>query len=413
MFNQNILENNTENQLLRLVILDPVERSRETLRSQFLGLPWVWLQAECTKYDFLQEVLRNQEIPHIVVVSIDGDLEKACIAISRLSQEMPKVGILAVSIRDDGQAILRALRAGAKEFITLPCKIEELTKALRRLERVSTAGNDGSLKGPPTPNIAPLTIAILGSRGGVGCTSTSVNLAATIAADPHHKVVLVDLDLALGDADVALDLNGDYTIGDLAANITRLDMTFLSRSLSKHTSGLYLLPHPINVEEATQINEEHLERILSLLRASHTHVVLDLSKGFRPTDVTALKMADVILMVVQLELTSLRNALRTLSTLDADAMLRDKVRVVLNRVGMVTEITREKALEILGRPFFWEIPNDHKAMMESKNNGVPLIMSAPHSKIQQNYQELADTLCGKPVQKQAAKSFLRALFAKG
>ena len=413
MTNQNILENNTENQLLRLVILDPVERSRETLRSQFLGLPWVWLQAECTKYDFLQEVLRNQEIPHIVVVSIDGDLEKACIAINRLSQEMPKVGILAVSIRDDGQAILRALRAGAKEFITLPCKIEELTKALRRLERVSTAGNDGSLKGPPTPNIAPLTIAILGSRGGVGCTSTSVNLAATIAADPHHKVVLVDLDLALGDADVALDLNGDYTIGDLAANITRLDMTFLSRSLSKHTSGLYLLPHPINVEEATQINEEHLERILSLLRASHTHVVLDLSKGFRPTDVTALKMADVILMVVQLELTSLRNALRTLSTLDADAMLRDKVRVVLNRVGMVTEITREKALEILGRPFFWEIPNDHKAMMESKNNGVPLIMSAPHSKIQQNYQELADTLCGKPVQKQAAKSFLRALFAKG
>jgi len=405
-------ENAGENQLLRLVILDPVERSRETLRGQFLGLPWIWLQAECTKYDFLQEVLHNQELPHIVVVSIDADLEKACMAISRLNQEMPQVGILAVSIRDDGQAILRALRAGAKEFLTLPCRVEELTEVLRRLERISVP-NNGSSKSPTSPKITPLTFAILGSRGGVGCTSTSVNLAATIAADPNHKVVLVDLDLALGDADVALDLNGDYTIGDLAANITRLDMTFLSRSLSKHASGLYLLPHPINVEEATQITEEHLERILSLLRASHTHVVLDLSKGFRPTDITALKMADVILLIVQLELTSLRNALRTLSTLDADPMLRDKVRVVLNRVGMVTEITREKALEILGKPFFWEIPNDHKAMMESKNNGVPLIMSAPHSKIQQNYQELADTLCGKPVQKQAAKSFLQSLFSKG
>jgi pilus assembly protein CpaE len=149
-----------------LVILDPVERSRETLRSQFLGLPWIWLQAECTKYDFLQEVLHNQELPHIVVVSIDADLEKACMAISRLNQEMPQVGILAVSIRDDGQAILRALRSGAKEFLTLPCRVEELTEVLRRLERISIP-NNGSSKSPSAPKVAPLTIAVLGSRGGV------------------------------------------------------------------------------------------------------------------------------------------------------------------------------------------------------------------------------------------------------
>lgn len=155
-----------ENQLLRLVILDPVERSRETLRGQFLGLPWIWLQAECTKYDFLQEVLHNQELPHIVVVSIDADLEKACMAISRLNQEMPQVGILAVSIRDDGQAILRALRSGAKEFLTLPCRVEELTEVLRRLERISVP-NNGSSKSPSAPKVAPLTIAVLGSRGGV------------------------------------------------------------------------------------------------------------------------------------------------------------------------------------------------------------------------------------------------------
>lgn len=404
-------QQHVDGRLLRLVIVDPVERTRESLRSQFLGLPWIWLQAECTKYDFLQEVLGNQDYPHIVVVSIDADLEKACAAISKLQHELPQVGILAVSIRDDGQAILRALRAGAKEFLTLPAKIEEITDALRRLESLNPT--NGAIVGRQGPKIAPTTISVLGSRGGVGCTSTAVNLAATLAADRNFKVVLVDLDLALGDADVALDLNGEYTIGDLAANITRLDMTFLSRSLSKHSSGLYLLPHPINVEEATQINDVHLERILSLLRAGHTHLILDLSKGFRPTDVIALKMSDIILLVVQLELTSLRNALRTLATLDADPILRDKVRVVLNRVGMVTDITREKALEILGKPFFWEIPNDHKAMMESKNNGVPLITSAPHSKVQENFQALANTLCGKNAPKQAAKSFLQSLFSKG
>lgn len=60
----------------------------------------------------------------------------------------------------------------------------------------------------------------------MGCTSLSVNIAATLAADPHNKVVLVDLDLTLGDADIALDLMADYTLSDLVENIDKLDMTF-------------------------------------------------------------------------------------------------------------------------------------------------------------------------------------------
>ena len=75
---------------------------------------------------------------------------------------------------------------------------------------------------------------MLGSRGGVGCTSLAVNLGATLAQEPDHNVALVDLDLALGDADVALDLMPDYTLADVAMNIDRLDMQFLRRSLSKH-----------------------------------------------------------------------------------------------------------------------------------------------------------------------------------
>ena len=66
---------------------------------------------------------------------------------------------------------------------------------------------------------------MLGSRGGVGCTSLAVNLGATLAQDPDHSVALIDLDLALGDADVALDLMADYTLADVAMNIDRLDMT--------------------------------------------------------------------------------------------------------------------------------------------------------------------------------------------
>ncbi len=406
-FDQN---NNTksEDNLLRLVIMNPPDKGHEALRSMFTQIPYVWLQAECTKYEFLQDVIANQTTPHVVVVAIDADLEKACKAIERLAQEMPDVGILAISKRDDGQAILKSLRAGAKEFLTMPFGVDTLSDALRKLEKA------GRVHKSPTVGVnkkeKTLIISFLGSRGGVGCTSLSVNIGATLAADPHNKVVLVDLDLALGDADIALDLVADYTLSDLIENIDKLDMTFLNRSLSKHSTGLALLPHPLNVSDATIINEDHLKRIISLLAACHTHLVLDLSKSLRPTDICALAMSDFIFLVVQLEITSIRNAIRLLSTLDADGRLGPRVKLVLNRVGMVTDITKEKAVELLGRPFFWEVPNDHKVMMESRNSGTPMVKSAPVSKIQQNFSDFADEICSKTKANKGAKSFWHSLF---
>src|SRR5204862_3039944 len=138
-------------------------------------------------------------------------------------------------------------------------------------------------------------------------------------------------------------------------NVDRLDMQFLKRSLSKHSSGVSLLPHPVQVEDAALIREDHLQRVIGLLRASYTHLVIDLSKSFSPTDVTALRMADVILLVAQLELSSLRNVVRMLLTLDQDEQLGPKVQIVLNRVGAEGDITLKKAEETIGKPIFWQI----------------------------------------------------------
>src|SRR5205823_10120491 len=97
----------------------------------------------------------------------------------------------------------------------------------------------------------------------------------SLSQDGNHNVALVYLDLALGDADVALDLIPDYTLADVALNIDRLDMTFLRRSLSKHATGLSLLPHPVQMEDISLIHEDHLQRVIGLLRASYSHLIFD------------------------------------------------------------------------------------------------------------------------------------------
>ena len=380
----------------RIAIVDPSDTSREELRNVLLGMESIWLEAECARYEFFPEVI-SQSSPDVVVVSLDSDQTKALQLIAQLTSERPEVPVLAVSARGDGQAILQALRNGAREFLTVPVVLEELLKALQRLQRGRASGE--SRNGSESPaKVESLVIAVLGSRGGVGCTSIAVNLGATLAQNPNHTAALIDLDLALGDADVALDLMGDHTLADVALNIERLDLQFLRRSLTKHSSGLSLLPHPVQLEDAGLIREDHLQRVIGLLRASYTHLVLDLSKSFSPTDVTALRMADVILLVAQLDLSSLRNVVRMLLTLGADETLANKVQIVLNRVGSETDISLKKAEETIGKPIYWQIPNDPKPMIESRNQGAPLLQYAPKCKAQQSLSGLAEALCGKQLQ---------------
>jgi len=242
-------------------------------------------------------------------------------------------------------------------------------------------------------------IAIGGTRGGIGSTTVAVNLGCSLAQDSNNNVVLIDLDLTLGDSDVTLDILPSYTLADVAMNIERLDMTFLRGSLSKHATGLSLLPHPVQIEDAAMIQEEHLNRVIGLLRATYTHVILDLSKSYGPADYSALKIADIVLMVAQLELTSLRNVVRLLMSMANTEGLADKVQVVLNRVGAADqEITIRKAEETIGKPIFWQIPNDSKTVLGSRNAGTPLIQFAPRSKVCQSLQGLAQALLPQPAE---------------
>jgi pilus assembly protein CpaE len=396
----------------RIAIVDPSDATREELRQVLLGMDSLWLEAECARYEFFFDVI-SQSSPDVVIVSLDSDQTKALQLISQVTQVSPDLPILAVSAKGDGQAILQALRSGAKEFLTAPVVIEDLLKALQRLRPRADSRPGYETNGKSSASPEQQVIAVLGSRGGVGCTSIAVNLGATLAQPANHSVALVDLDLALGDADVALDLMADYTLADVALNVDRLDMQFLRRSLSKHSCGLSLLPHPVQMEDVSLIRDESLQRVIGLLRASFTHLVLDLSKSFSATDIAALHTADVILLVAQLELSSLRNVVRIVQTLGNDEVLGQKLRIVLNRVGGDCDITLKKAEETIGKPVFWQLPNDTKLMMESRNQGVPLLQHAPKSKLQQSFAGLAAAMCGAAIEAPVKDKASRwALFAR-
>src|SRR5205814_2663839 len=129
----------------RIAIVDPADSTREPLRNMLLGVDSVWLESECARYEFFFDVIA-QCPPDVAIVCLDADQNKAVQLIGQVVSEFPELPMLAVSGRNDGQAILQALRNGAREFLTAPVQLEELLTALKRLQRPS--GSPSGDSGP-------------------------------------------------------------------------------------------------------------------------------------------------------------------------------------------------------------------------------------------------------------------------
>src|SRR5690349_9818334 len=118
--------------VLRLAIVDPTDTSRNALKNMLLGMDVVWLEAECSRYEFFADVI-GQTKPDIGVVAIDSNPEKGLKMLEQVREISPDCAILVISSSTDGQLILRAMRGGAREFLTAPVKAEDLIAALDRI----------------------------------------------------------------------------------------------------------------------------------------------------------------------------------------------------------------------------------------------------------------------------------------
>ena len=164
--------------VLRIAVVDPKDSSRDALKSMLLGLDTVWLEAECSRYEFFGDVVA-QTNPDVGFIALDSDPEKGLDLLESLAKSAPKCDLLVTSTSADGSLILRSMRAGAKEFLTQPLQTEDLAAALQRVAR-QRGGSSGNA------NRACTIIALTGATGGVGTTSLAVNLGCSLAANPSR-----------------------------------------------------------------------------------------------------------------------------------------------------------------------------------------------------------------------------------
>ena len=385
---------------IRVLFVDPHEESRRSLLAQFERMDAIWLAEVCVAYAVAAR--RVAEIrPEVTIVVADEDKGEAAKLIRTLVENDPQATVLVATHSTDTRVIVNLVKSGASEIVTLPISSESLLKTIKRISNNEEPLIPALLPATPT-QVQPLpngdgkkskTIVVTGASGEVGCTSLAVNLATTLAKAPGQDVVIADFELMFGAVDTLLDVVPENTLLEIVKSVDRLDSTLLRRMLCRHASGLYVLPRPHELIDAARLAPETLPGTLKLLQSTFSAVVLDTSKSLQTSDFVAFDAADVILVVVQLDLSSVKNTGRLLNCLRDFEGLSDRVRIVANRVGSLrNSVSIKRAEECFKLPITWQIPNETKTFHTARDRGVPIDVIAPRSEAQRVLAQMANTL---------------------
>jgi pilus assembly protein CpaE len=322
----------------------------------------------------------------LIVAVLPHDSLRSVQALDILS-EIPRdesTRVIAIGPAADPKLVIRALRGVVDDYVDINDLENELAGALAswKLKRQS-AKPEGKL------------VAVLAPSGGSGSSTLAVNVA-TVLAGQHGSAALIDMKLEAGDLASLLDLKPTYTLADISQNIDRLDRVFFERALVRHDSGVHLLAPPRLLADVIGVSSEGVRQAVAMARELFPYVVVDVDHSYRDEQLQVLRPADMILLVIRLDFSALRNARRTLDHLGSLGIAMDRVRLVVNRVGQPKEVPPAKAEEALGLKIFHAIPDDPKSVNRANNNGIPVVLDAPTAKVSKSVMKLAEGINGQP-----------------
>jgi pilus assembly protein CpaE len=229
-------------------------------------------------------------------------------------------------------------------------------------------------------------------KGGSGATFLATNLAHVLAEAKHKNVLLLDLNLQFGDAYLfVMDQVPAVTLSDVCSAFNRLDSSFLDSATAKLASGLHVLAAPATPEEGDLVKAEHVEGIIRLARSMYDFVVVDVGRSFDAVSLKALDMADQIYPVLELDLPYVRHAKRMQKVFQNLGYAAEKVRWVINRYGGKEDIALADASRLLSEAF-WTVPNDHRTVVTSVNQGIPVTTMNRHSPVAKSLLQWATRL---------------------
>jgi len=393
---------------LRIGLFSTEADQSETLRDLIARVDGLDIALDTGRWEELETVLVETALD-IVLVNLDNDVEFGKQIVQRIVQTVPDISIIGVSARTDPATIISAMRAGCSQFVCSPVDAEDFRNAVERIRSTRLAVPHASWR-----------ICVVGASGGVGGTTLSCNLAMELAQLTHRTCALLDLDLEYGDAAFAFDCEPKFSLADLCGTGSPIDRTMVESAVPELPCNVALLGRPNVVADARVVTPEGVEQTLGVLGSMFPYVVVDLPRAYSFLSSVALNDADLVMIVAQLSIPSIRNASRVFDVLLDMGAQEKNIQIVLNRCRAEHQrVTTEDVEQHFHRPVFAMIPNDYRRVTAALDFGHPIMADAPNSPARLAIHELAKTIASqhrggeKPTATAANKGLLKRWWGGG
>jgi len=387
---------------IRVLIVDDIPETRENVRKLLYfekDIEVVGAAANGTEGIELATNLR----PDIVLMDINMPDIDGISATQSISESVPEVQIIMMSVQGETDYLRRSMLAGAREFLVKPFSADELTASIRRVYqlkprmapvkpeilRPQTRMPEGGYQTLMTMREGQV-ITIYSPKGGSGCSTIAANLAIALK-DREDRVAIVDGDLQFGDVGVLLNLQANRSIADLIPYMDNLDTDLLSDIMLTHPSGMKILLAPPGPDTAEVVSAEHIREILKNLKPTYDYTVVDTSSFLDDVTLTILEVSDCILLVITPDIPTIKNARLFLEVLEALNHL-DKTKLVINKVGRKDGITDKDIMAHIKHTVWATIPRDNGTVVAAANQGIPLVIGGQKSPVAKGIIHLADLI---------------------
>ena len=324
--------------------------------------------------------------PDVMIMDINMPDMDGITATEAIRKKIPFVQVVILSVQSDANYMRRAMLAGARDFLTKPPLIDELTSAIRRAgamaqeERAKSAltfGSTGPLSLSPsgfTPGIAGKIIVVYSPKGGCGTTTITSNLAVALK-ESTNKVAIVDSNLLFGDVAVFFNEHVKNNSFDLIDRVNDLDAEIIADVMTKNKlTGIDILAAPNQSQFIDSGVGESFTRILEFLQSLYDYVLVDTTSYLTEVVQSCLDIADYIVLVTIQDIPAIKNTNQFLSLADASGIGRDRIIFVMNRYDRRISISPERVGESLKQTIIGAIPNEDRAVSYSVNRGVPFMV---------------------------------------
>lgn len=382
--------------VLSIALVGPDLLRRKSFLSVLSNQPNATVQEFSTFPHDLEDLSRTMgDQFDVIILDVDCDPDYVFEMVERISLTQ-SASVMVYSAEPDVKQAVRFMRAGARDFFTLPVSDAELTNALLR------ATNNPPSAVPPTPKQLGQVFVFLGAKGGCGVTSLCANFAMLVSQESNQSTLLIDFGLPLGDAGINLGMaTANYSTANALQDPTRLDARFLASLIEKHSSGLNVLTAPGDFP-AEQATLEGYDKLIEIARQSFSYIVVDAGSRVDLMDSKLFDESSTVYLVTQVGISELRNSNRLISRYFSLRMR--SLQIVLNRYTHKALLFDDSQIaKALTRPANWKIPDDYATARRTENTGTPIAME--DSPISIALRQMARSACGLGEDKSKKRSF--------